>query len=66
MPLTKKGLKAKEGFEEEYGKRGTSVFYAFMSKHPKKTKKWHKVRIKPYRRGGRRVRGTVAARSYDV
>lgn len=41
MPLTKKGKKVLKEFKLEYGKRGKNIFYAFMKKHPKKTRKWH-------------------------
>ena len=34
MPLTKEGRKMKRKFQEEYGRRGDSVFFAFLNKHP--------------------------------
>lgn len=43
MPLTKSGKKALEDFKGEYGPRGKNVFFAYMKKYPKRTKKWHKV-----------------------
>lgn len=42
MPLTKSGKKALGRFVKEYGKRGMSVFYAYMNKNPKRTRSWHK------------------------
>jgi len=45
MPLTKLGKKVLRRFEREYGKKkGNSYFYAYMKKHPIKTKKFHKKR----------------------
>lgn len=43
MPLTRKGRKALEGFKEQYDKgKGIKLFYAYMKKHPGKTREWHK------------------------
>jgi len=41
MPLTKTGEKLLKGFKKRYGKKGESIFYAYIKKHPTKTKKWH-------------------------
>ena len=32
--LTKQGKIMKKKFEKEYGRRGDSVFYAYLNKHP--------------------------------
>lgn len=43
MPLTKKGKLMLETFQNEYGKKkGEEVFYAYINKHPNKTKDWEK------------------------
>ena len=42
MPLTTKGKKALKKFKREYGVRGRSVFYAYMRKYPKRTRRWHR------------------------
>lgn len=42
MPLTTSGKKILEAFINKHGKTdGTRIFYAYMNKYPKKTKKWH-------------------------
>jgi len=43
MPLTKKGKKRLSEFKKRYGKRGREVFYRYMNKYPKRTKKWYKL-----------------------
>jgi hypothetical protein len=43
MPLTADGKKVLKEFQQEYGKdEGRSIFYAYMNKHRKETKGWHK------------------------
>jgi len=43
MPLTPEGRKALKNFKKQYGeKEGEKYFYAYMNKHPERTKKWHK------------------------
>jgi len=56
MPLTHEGKEVEKHFEKEYGKRGKSVFYAYMKKHPKETRafhhsilKFHHHSVVPYR-----------------
>ena len=42
MPLTKEGEKIMKDFEKRYGKTiGSEYFYAYIKKHPKRTKGWH-------------------------
>ena len=42
MPLTKKGKRVLVNFKKRYGKQGKGVFYAYMKKHPRRVRKWHK------------------------
>lgn len=43
MPLTKKGKKILEKFQEEYGRTmGKVYFYSYMRNHPTRTKKWYR------------------------
>ena len=44
MPLTRTGRTVLIEFKKEYGKRGKSIFYAYMKKYPKKTIKWHQLK----------------------
>jgi hypothetical protein len=43
MPLTKIGKKRLNDFKKEYGKlKGKEVFYSYINKYPKRTKRWHR------------------------
>jgi uncharacterized protein (DUF342 family) len=46
MPLTAKGKTIKRKFKSEYGKKGESVFFAYMKSHPGWTKSWHRGKRK--------------------
>jgi len=43
MTLTLKGKQMLKRFHKKYGvSRGNIVFYSYMSKYPKRTKRWHR------------------------
>jgi hypothetical protein len=42
MPLNKIGKEILQDYQNRYGKKGKSYFYAYMQKYPKRTKSWHK------------------------
>ena len=43
MPLTKKGEKILGSFKKRYGIiKGQGFFYAYIKKHPGRTKEWHR------------------------